>query len=105
VVSSSSRLAGAYGSGPLTGPAYPERGARVGRGVVDLVGGGSITVVSIHASSGFDTQTFERRAKQFEQIFMNLDGSPAANGQVNVVLGDFNTDPARLPRSTRARRR
>lgn len=71
-------------------------GGRVGRGVIDLVGGGTLTVVSIHASSGFETKNFDCRRKQFDQIFVSLDGAPAANGTKNLILGDFNTDPGRL---------
>lgn len=70
--------------------------ARVGRGVIDLVGGGTLTLVSVHASAGFESDNFDCRKKQFEQIFVNLDGAPAANGTRNVIMGDFNTDPGRL---------
>jgi len=71
-------------------------GGRVGRGVVELTNGASFTLVSIHASSGFDSETIDCRKKQFDQIFVSLDGAPAANGKANVILGDFNTDPGRL---------
>jgi hypothetical protein len=44
-------------------------GARVGRGIV----------------------------KQFQQVFVDLgDGSPGANGERNLVMGDLNTDPGRV---------
>lgn len=72
------------------------KGARVGRGVVELVSGAKLTVVSIHGSSGFDAETIDCRKKQFEQVFVSLDGAPAVNGTANLVLGDFNTDPARM---------
>ena len=71
-------------------------GSRIGRGVVDLVGGGAITVVNVHGSSGFKSEDIDCRKKQVEQVFVDLDGAPAANGQRNIILGDLNTDPARL---------
>lgn len=73
-------------------------GARVGRGVIDLVAGGRLTVVSVHGSSGFSDEDIACRTKQFDQAFVDLglgDGA-AANGDLNLVLGDFNTDPGRL---------
>jgi endonuclease/exonuclease/phosphatase family metal-dependent hydrolase len=71
-------------------------GSRVGRGVIDLVGGGSITVVLAHGSSGYKPADQDCRSKQFKQVFENLDGAPAANGARNIVMGDLNTDPGRL---------
>ncbi|MEM9190710.1 MAG: hypothetical protein AAGF12_16110 [Myxococcota bacterium] len=71
-------------------------GSRIGRGVIDLTDGGSITVVNIHGTSGFEADEQACRVAQFEQVFVDLDGSPAANGNANLVLGDLNTDPARL---------
>jgi hypothetical protein len=71
-------------------------GSRIGRGVVDLVGGGSITVVNVHGTSGLTPEDTACRVRQFDQIFVDLgDGAPAANGAVNVILGDFNIDPVR----------
>lgn len=73
------------------------KGARIGRGVIDLVGGGALTLVGVHGSSGFGLEEQGCRVKQFEQIFVDLgDGAPAASGELNLVLGDFNTDPFRL---------
>ena len=77
------------------------RGARVARAIVDRVGGTSLTVVSVHGTSGFGGADVACRTAQFEQIFTDLgDGSgmAAANGSSNVVLGDFNTDPGRAAR-------
>lgn len=71
-------------------------GSRVGRGVIDLVDGGTITVVNVHGTSGVTFDDIACRVQQFEQIFVDLDGAPAASGEVNVVLGDLNTDPGRL---------
>jgi hypothetical protein len=69
-------------------------GARIGRGVIDLAGGGTITLVNIHGSSGVSGDDMDCRVKQIEQVFIDLgDGDPAANGLRNLVLGDFNTDP------------
>ncbi len=73
------------------------KGVRIGRGVIDLVGGSSLTLVNVHASSGLNDDDMACRVKQFEQVFVDLgDGAPAANGEWNLVLGDFNTDPVRL---------
>jgi beta-glucosidase len=73
------------------------KGARIGRGVVDLVGGGVLTLVGIHASSGLAQDDMECRVKQFEQAFVDVgDGQPAANGEWNLLMGDLNTDPVLL---------
>ncbi|MBM4397891.1 MAG: hypothetical protein FJ087_19675 [Deltaproteobacteria bacterium] len=73
------------------------KGARIGRAVVDLAAGGSFTLVNVHASSGFLPDDQQCRVRQFDQIFTDLgDGAPAANGERNLVMGDFNTDPGRL---------
>lgn len=73
------------------------KGARVGRGVIDLVGGGTITLVSVHSSSGIDAETIDCRVKQVKQVFVDLgDGAPAASGARNLIMGDLNTDPGRL---------
>ena len=73
------------------------KGARVGRGIINLVGGGSLTLVSFHGSSGIASDDMKCRTKQVEQVFKDLgDGKPAASGKVNLVMGDFNTDPGRM---------
>ena len=74
-------------------------GSRVGRAVVDLVGGGTLTVVNVHGSSGLSQDDRACRVAQFQQVFEDLgdgSGEPAANGARNVIVGDFNTDPGRL---------
>jgi hypothetical protein len=73
------------------------KGARVGRSVIDLVDGGTLTLVNLHGTSGFTEDDMACRVKQFEQAFIDLgDGEPAANGSRNLIMGDFNTDPARM---------
>lgn len=75
-------------------------GSRIGRGVIDLVGGGTLTVVLVHGSSGLTASDSGCRTRQFRQVFEDLgigDG-PAANGEVNLIMGDFNTDPERFAR-------
>jgi len=73
------------------------KGVRIGRGIIDLVGGGSLWLVNIHASSGLTEEDAQCRVKQFDQAFVDLgDGVPGAGGQWNLVLGDLNTDPGRL---------
>jgi len=70
------------------------QGARIGRGIIELSGGGTITIVNVHGSSGVTSDDMGCREKQVEQVFIDLgDGDPAVNGQRNLVLGDFNTDP------------
>ena len=74
-------------------------GSRVGRGVIDVADGSTLTLVNVHGSSGLEVEDQECRAAQFEQVFVDLglgDGEPAANGERNLILGDFNTDPARM---------
>ena len=82
----------------LDGAEVPDcgSGSRIGRGVIDLVGGGTLTLVNVHGSSGVAADDQACRALQFEQVFLDLDGEPAANGAVNLIMGDLNTDPARL---------
>jgi len=73
------------------------QGARVGRGNIDLVGGGELTLVNVHGSSGIAADDIKCREKQFEQVFKDLgDGAPGASGKRNLVLGDLNTDPGRM---------
>jgi hypothetical protein len=74
-------------------------GSRVGRAVIDMALGGSITVVGVHGTSGITLDDQACRERQFEQVFVDLgtgDGSPGASGAANIVLGDLNTDPVRL---------
>jgi len=74
-------------------------GARVGRGVIELVDGGTLTLVNVHGSSGFSQDDEDCRERQFRQVFEDLglgDGEPAANGERNLIMGDLNTDPGRM---------
>jgi hypothetical protein len=72
-------------------------GSRVGRGVIDLARGGTLTLVNVHGSSGISSDDMECRVRQFEQVFQDLgDGEPAASGETNLVMGDLNTDPGRV---------
>ena len=81
----------------LAGAPVPDcgSGSRVGRALIDRVDGSELTVVSVHGTSGLAAADVACRVAQFEQVFVDLDGEPAANGEVNVVLGDLNTDPGR----------
>ncbi len=74
------------------------KGARVARGVIDRWDGQEpLTLVSVHGSSGISPSDQDCRVRQFRQVFMDLgDGSPGANGERNLILGDFNTDPGRM---------
>lgn len=71
-------------------------GSRIGRGVIDRTDGGELTLVNIHGSSGLSPDDEACRVAQFEQVFVDLDGAPAASGEVNLVMGDLNTDPVRF---------
>lgn len=82
------------------------RGGRVGRGIVDLAAGGTLTVVHLHATSGMKPRDEACRVAQVEQVFVDLgDGAPGASGETNVVLGDLNTDPGLLRESSPSARR
>ena len=73
-------------------------GSRIGRGIIDLSGGGTITLVNVHGTSGFKQDEMQCRVWQFQQVFEDFgDGSglPAASGEHNLIMGDFNTDPGR----------
>jgi len=76
-----------------------QSGARVARATIDLVSGGEITAVNLHGTSGLSENDIDCRVQQVEQVFINMDGEPAANGARNVVMGDLNTDPERIPGS------
>jgi hypothetical protein len=72
-------------------------GARVGRAVIDLTGGGTLTLINYHGTSGLTAEEEQCRASQVDQVFVDLgDGSPGANGVQNLALGDLNTDPGRM---------
>lgn len=74
-------------------------GTRIGRGVIDFAAGGSLTVVSVHGTSGVGREDQACRVQQFEQVFSDIldgTGQAAASGAANLVLGDLNTDPGRL---------
>jgi endonuclease/exonuclease/phosphatase family metal-dependent hydrolase len=74
-------------------------GARVGRGRVLISaarGGGTLNVIHIHGTSGILPADQECRVRQIDQIFVDGgDGLPLADGERNVIMGDFNTDPGR----------
>jgi endonuclease/exonuclease/phosphatase family metal-dependent hydrolase len=71
-------------------------GARVARATIDRANGESLTVISVHGTSGLSSADQRCRIRQIEQIFVDFgDGAPAANGAQNIVLGDFNSDPGR----------
>jgi hypothetical protein len=79
------------------------QGARIGRGVIELAQGGTLTIVNVHSSSGFTEEDMACRVRQVEQVFVDLGGGvlpdlpePAANGPLNLIMGDFNTDPGRM---------
>ena len=85
---------GLAGTGPPDGCS---RGARVGRLVVELADGRELVVVNVHGTSGFSGEDMRCRVSQFEQVFVDRgDGTPAADGERNLVLGDLNTDPLLL---------
>lgn len=88
----------------LAGARVPDcgSGSRVGRALVDLASGGTLTIATVHGSSGVSDSDAACRAQQFAQVFEDLgDGSsePAASGSPALILGDLNTDPVRLAAS------
>ncbi len=73
------------------------RGARMSKAVVDRADGRTLTLVVVHGTSGFSEEDMACRRAQFEQVFVDAgDGRPLADGEVNLILGDFNTDPIRM---------
>jgi hypothetical protein len=85
---------GLAGAGP---PSGCSRGARIGRALVDLAEGGELVVINAHGTSGFGLDDQACRVDQFRQIFVDAGaGRPAADGALNLVMGDFNTDPVVL---------
>lgn len=71
-------------------------GARVGRARLLRDGAPALTVVSVHGSSGITAEDQACRVAQVDQVFVDMDGEPGANGDHNLVLGDLNTDPGRF---------
>lgn len=72
-------------------------GARVGAMVLDLASGEELTVINVHARSGATLDDMMCRVTHFEQIFEDGgDGAPLASGDVNLIMGDINTDPFML---------
>jgi hypothetical protein len=71
-------------------------GVRVARATVDRANGETLTVISIHGTSGMSPDDQACRMRQVERIFVDFgDGAPAVQGRQNLILGDFNTDPGR----------
>ena len=81
-------------------------GARVARAVIERTNGTRLTVISYHGTSGIARKDMAYRVRQVEQIFVDFgDGAPGANAEANLILGDFNTDPARMQRVDPSARR
>ena len=70
-------------------------GSRIGRAQLGLADGGNLVVVNVHGSSGLKLDDTQCRTKQFALVFEDMNGSPAANGDRNIIVGDLNTDPGR----------
>jgi endonuclease/exonuclease/phosphatase family metal-dependent hydrolase len=71
-------------------------GARVARGIIDRPDGTTLTVISLHGTSGFLPADQQCRVRQVERVFVDWgDGRPGVQGDRNLILGDFNTDPGR----------
>lgn len=89
-------------------------GSRVGRAEIELLDergegtGEMLTVMGVHGSSGFTVDDMGCRERQFEQVWVDLldgTGEPGVRGALNVVMGDFNTDPERARRIDSSARR
>jgi endonuclease/exonuclease/phosphatase family metal-dependent hydrolase len=71
-------------------------GSRVARAFIDRPNGQTLTVISLHGTSGRAPKDQRCRVRQVEQIFVDFgDGKPGVRGAHNLILGDFNTDPGR----------
>ena len=71
-------------------------GARVARAFVERSSGQTLTVISLHGTSGLSPEDQQCRVQQVERIFVDFgDGKPGVRGDQNLILGDFNTDPGR----------
>lgn len=71
-------------------------GARVARAIIDRANGETLTVISIHGTSGRLPKDQRCRVRQVERIFTDFgDGAPAVTDKHNLILGDFNSDPGR----------
>jgi hypothetical protein len=78
----------------LETPGQCGSGARVSSGRVLRPDGAEWVVVNVHGTSGIEPDDQACRVAQFRQIFVDRgDGRPEANGAVNIVMGDLNTDP------------
>ncbi len=72
-------------------------GARVARGPIEGADGSLLTLVNVHGSSGLSDEDEACRVAQVDQVFEDLgDGAPGADGALNLVMGDLNTDPYRF---------
>lgn len=89
-------------------------GSRVGQAEIELLDddgqptGDVLTVVGVHGSSGFTVDDMACRERQFDQVWIDLldgTGEPGVRGALNVVMGDFNTDPERARRIDSSARR
>ncbi len=68
--------------------------ARIGSIEIELTDGRYMVLVNAHANAGMKDSDMECRTYQFQQIFVDRgDGVPAAFGEVNLIMGDLNTDP------------
>jgi len=101
VLRSFARMKGCPDDGPcldgLAGQGPPDgcsKGARIGSVELELIDGREMTLVNVHGTSGIKLEDMLCRRSQFAQVFEDRgDGQPAANGTVNLVMGDLNTDP------------
>jgi hypothetical protein len=84
----------------MSPPSGCSSGVRVGSVHITLASGGALTLVNFHGSSGGSAEDRACRVDQIHQIFVDRgDGHPAADGTINLVMGDLNTDPTRLTAS------
>jgi endonuclease/exonuclease/phosphatase family metal-dependent hydrolase len=58
--------------------------------VIDLADGRTLTVINVHGTSGLSESDQRCRVGQLEQVFRDF-----PDGERNLILGDFNTDPGR----------
>ncbi len=72
-------------------------GARVARGIIERTNGETLTLISIHGTSGRTPVDQQCRVRQIERIFVDFgDGAAGVRDTPNLILGDFNTDPGQV---------
>jgi len=70
-------------------------GSRQGLGIIDLHTGGQLAIGHVHGRSGARLRDANCRKRQFSEL-LHIDGALHPPTPGAIILGDFNTDPARV---------